>query len=42
MTDARTLKLRIAALTALGASLLAAALPTIAGSPLVAGWVWIR
>jgi len=42
MTDARTLKLRVAALTALGVSLLVAAVPALAGSPLLAGWVWIR
>lgn len=42
MTDARNLKVRVAALTALGASLLIAALPALAGSPLLAGWVWIR
>jgi hypothetical protein len=42
VTQARTVKVRIAALTALGASLLAAALPAIVSSPIVAGWVWIR
>lgn len=42
MTGTHTIKLRIAAVTALGASLLAAALPALAGSPLLAGWVWIR
>ena len=42
MTETRNLKLRVAALTALGASLLVAAVPALAGSPVLAGWVWIR
>ncbi len=42
MTETHTAKLRIAAIATLGASLLAAALPALASSPLLAGWVWIR
>ncbi len=38
----RTARLRFAAFTALGASAVAAALPALVTSPLLAGWVWIR
>lgn len=42
MSQTTTAKLRIAAVATLGASLIAATLPALASSPLLAGWVWIR
>jgi hypothetical protein len=42
MTHAANTRTRVAALIALGTSLLAAAVPAMASSPFVASWVWIR
>lgn len=38
----RTLRLRIAALAALGATTVVAALPAVLSSPIIAGWIWVR
>ena len=42
MTHVTNTRIRLAALVALGTSLLAAAIPAMAASPFVASWVWIR
>lgn len=42
MTHVQRTKLRIAAIAALGTSLLAAAAPAVISSPYLASWVWIR
>lgn len=42
MSHVTNTRIRIAALVALGTSLLAAAVPAMASSPFVAGWIWIR
>lgn len=42
VTHVTNTKFRIAALVALGTSLLTAAVPAVASSPFVAGWIWIR
>lgn len=42
MSHATSIKLRIAALAALGTSLLAIAAPSLATSPFAASWIWIR